>query len=141
MNTRGNNLAQPVRCLLLVFLVALSGIAIAQKDKAAKSDATGSYQGTAKNRNEEAINVTFELTEKQGLMSGVIHSDHGDFNITGGKHDGSDVTLEFDTNGGPTGTITLKLAEDKMSGTWTAGDDGGPVEVKKVAADASKAKS
>ena len=72
----------------------------------------------------------------------MIHSDHGDFTITGGTHHGEDVTLEFDANGS-TGTITLKKAEDKLSGTWSAGDDAGPVEVKKVAAqeDAPKSKS
>jgi hypothetical protein len=77
--------------------------------------------------------VTFDLTEKEGAMSGMIRSDHGDFTVTGGTHHGEDVTLEFD-GGGPTGTITLKLAADKLSGTWSAGDDGGPVDVKKVAA-------
>jgi hypothetical protein len=76
--------------------------------------------------------VTFELAEKEGVMSGMIRSHHGDFTITGGSHKGDDVTLDFNA-GGPTGTITLKLAEDRLSGTWSAGDDGGPVEVKKVA--------
>ena len=68
------------------------------------------------------------------LPSGLANqpsSDHGDFTITGGSHKGSEVTLEFDA-GGPTGTIMLKLAEDKLSGTWTAGEDGGPLEVKRV---------
>jgi hypothetical protein len=61
----------------------------------------------------------------------MIRSDHGDFTITGGSHKGDEVTLEFNA-GGPTGTITLKMAEDKLSGTWSAGDDGGPVELKRV---------
>ena len=88
------------------------------------------------------INVTLDLTEKESAMSGMIRSSHGDFTITGGAHHGEEVTLEFDA-GGPTGTITLKLAEDKLAGTWSAGDDGGPVEVKKVAAqqEAPKGKS
>ena len=58
----------------------------------------------------------------------MIRSDHGDFTITGGSHKGEDVTLEFDANPG-TGTINLRLAEDRLSGTWSAGEDGGPVEV------------
>lgn len=117
--------------LVLMCVLALAGMALGQKDKA-KSDLTGSYEGTAKNKAEEVIKVTFELTEKQGALTGMIHSDHGDFTIKGGKHDGAEVTLEFDADG-QTGTITLKLAEDKMSGTWSAGDDGGPVDVKKAA--------
>lgn len=120
-----------VACLILVPL-CLAGT---QQDKKApaKDSVNGHYAGTAKNRAEEIIQVTFDLTEKEGVMSGMIRSDHGDFTITGGSHKGGDVTLEFDANGG-TGTISLKLAEDKLSGTWSTGEDGGPVELKKVAA-------
>ena len=119
-----------VVCLILAPLCA----AVAQQDKKApaKDSVNGHYAGTAKNLAEETIQVTFDLTEKEGAMSGMIRSDHGDFTITGGSHKGDDVTLDFNA-GGPTGTITLKLAEDRLSGTWSAGDDGGPVEVKKVA--------
>ena len=122
------------RMLVLCFILALIGAAAAQQDKkaSAKRSVNGHYAGTAKNRAEETIQVTLELAEKEGVMSGMIRSDHGDFTITGGSHKGDDVTLDFNA-GGPTGTITLKLAEDRLSGTWSAGDDGGPVEVKKVA--------
>jgi hypothetical protein len=130
--------------LCLVFILASLCVAAAQqgKNSAAKRSATGHYEGTAKNRAEEVINVTLDLTEKEGAMSGMIRSSHGDFPITGGTHHGEEVTLEFDA-GGPTGTLTLKTAEDKLAGTWSAGDDGGPVEVKKVAAqqDTPKGKS
>jgi len=129
--------------LCLVFILApLCVVAQQGKNSSAKGSVAGRYEGTAKNRAEEVINVTFELTEKEGAMSGMIRSDHGDFSITGGTHHGEDVTLEFDANGS-TGTITLKKAEDRLSGTWSAGDDGGPVEVKKAAAqeEAPKGKS
>jgi hypothetical protein len=130
-----------LRMLALFLVVAPLCIAAAQQDKkaSAKGAVNGLYEGTAKNRAEEVIQVKFELTEKEGAMSGMIRSDHGDFTITGGSHKGDDVTLEFDA-GGPAGTITLKLAEDKLAGTWSAGDDGGPIEVKKVAAQAETPK-
>ncbi len=122
------------RMLVVCLIVVPVCVAVAQEKKTPpKGSVNGHYAGTAKNRAEEVIQVTFELTEKEGAMSGMIRSDHGDFTITGGSHKGDDVTLEFDA-GGPTGTITLKMAEDKLSGTWSAGDDGGAVEVKKVMA-------
>jgi hypothetical protein len=123
------------RFLILLAVCVLCGLAPAQDSKSApaKSAVTGRYQGTAKNAAGEVINVTFELTEKEGAMSGMIRSDHGDFTITGGSHHGEQVTLEFDA-GGPTGTINLKRAEDKLSGSWSTGEDGGPVEVQKAAA-------
>jgi hypothetical protein len=126
-----------VRRMLVLCLMIMASISVAAaqqgKNASAKGSATGHYEGTAKNRAEEVINLTLELTEKEGAMSGMIRSSHGDFTVTGGTHHGEDVTLEFDANGS-TGTITLKLAADNLSGTWTAGDDGGPVDVKKVAA-------
>jgi len=132
-----NKFASHVETLsgVLVLCLVLMAMCIAtpqQATGAAKGAVTGRYDGTAKNAAGEIITVTFELTEKDGAMSGMIRSSHGDFTITGGKHNGDDVTLEFDA-GGPTGTITLKSAEDKLSGTWSAGDDGGTVEVKKTA--------
>jgi len=129
--------------LILCALCALGYFAPAQENRSAPAKAalTGRYEGTAKNAAGEVINVTFELSEKEGAMSGMIRSDRGDFTITGGSHHGEEVTLEFDA-GGPTGTINLKRAEDKLSGTWSAGEDGGPVEVKKAAAgDTPKEKS
>lgn len=122
------------RMLVVGLILVPLGVAVAQQDKKApaRGSVNGHYAGTAKNRGEEIIQVTFDLTEKEGVMSGMIRSDHGDFTITGGSHKGEEVTLEFDANG-ESGTINLKLAEDKLSGTWSTGEDGGPVEVKKVA--------
>jgi hypothetical protein len=121
--------------LILCALCALGGFVQAQESKSApaKSVVTGRYEGTAKNAAGEVIQVSFELSEKEGAMSGMIRSDHGDFTITGGSHHGEEVTLEFDA-GGPTGTINLKVAEDNLSGTWSTEQDGGPVEVKKATA-------
>ncbi len=112
-----------------VFVAVCAG---AQQGKS-KADVTGKYEGTAKNAAGELITVALDLTEKDGAISGTISSSHGDFPITGGSHQGKQVTLQFDAQG-TSGTITLEASEDKLVGTWSAGDDGGPVEVKKVMA-------
>jgi hypothetical protein len=100
---------------------------------------TGRYEGTAKNAAGEVITLTLALTEKDGSVSGTIHSSHGDFQITGGSHQGKTVTLQFDAEG-TSGTISLEASEDKLVGNWSAGDDGGPLDVKKVAAPAATLK-
>ena len=71
------------RCLM----VALCFVAQAQQDKSAsaKTSLTGRYEGTAKNKAEEVITVSIDLTEKEGALSGTINSSHGDFPITGGS--------------------------------------------------------
>lgn len=123
------------RALLVCVVLALSCLVFAEKDKNApgKSDVTGHYEGTAKNNAGEVITVALDLTTKDGTISGTIKSSHGDFAVTGGSQKGADVTLEFEANG-TAGTITLKRKEDGLVGTWSAGDDGGPLEVKKAAA-------
>ena len=122
-------------------MVALCCAAQAQgKGDPAKADITGNYDGNAKNSQGEVIPVTIELTEKEGAITGMIRSSHGDFSISKGTHQGDTVNLEFETEG-PTGTITLKVVEDKMTGTWSAGEDSGPIEVKKMAAQADGKKS
>ena len=141
---RSRNNPALCRMCLLVLCLAVPCMLFAQKDaqkdkSASKPDLSGHYEGSAKNAAGEVIDVKLDLTEKEGTMSGMIRSSHGDFTITGGHHNGEDVTLEFDA-GGPAGTITLKLADDKLTGNWSAGDDGGPVDVKKVAAPSGDSK-
>jgi hypothetical protein len=116
--------------VLLVLLAAF--VAGAQQGKS-KADLTGRYEGSAKNAAGEVITVTLDLAEKEGAVSGTISSSHGDFPISSGSHQGKTVTLQFDAQG-TSGTIAMELSEDKLAGTWKAGDDGGPVDVKKVAA-------
>ena len=72
-----------IACLML----ALCFVAQAQQDKSApaKTSLTGRYEGSAKNKAEESITVSIDLTEKEGALSGTIHSSHGDFPITGGS--------------------------------------------------------
>jgi hypothetical protein len=124
----------PIIALLVVFFGLLSSTSLAQHDKGTpvKPSLTGRYEGTAKNKAEEVITVTLELTEKEGTLSGMIRSSHGDFPITGGSHQGETITIQFDADS--PGTISLRMTDGKLVGTWNVGDDGGPVDVKKVAA-------
>jgi major membrane immunogen (membrane-anchored lipoprotein) len=130
----------PLRFTILCLVLAFCSAAHAQKDKPAAKNLTGRYEGNAKNSADNDITVTFELTEKDGAMSGMIRSSQGDFTITGGSHQGDTVKLQFDANGS-TGTISLQVADDKLTGTWSTSDDGGPVDVKKAAAQPDAPKS
>lgn len=130
------------RSLVSVCAVLALGCWIAQaqsKSEPAKASATGHFEGMATNNAGENIPVTLELTEKEGAVSGMIRSSHGDFSITKGSRDGEKVTLEFDAEG-EQGTITLKMVEDKLTGDWSAGGDAGSIDVKRVAAQPPDAK-
>lgn len=121
-----------------VALLLLAAWSAAQQGKS-KADLSGHYEGTAKNAAGEVITVAMDLTEKDGAVTGKISSSHGNFPITGGSHQGKTVTLQFEAEG-TSGTISLESNEDKLVGTWSAGDDGGPVDVKRVAAATAKEK-
>lgn len=122
------------RVLIFGVLLSLACAAMAQQDKGApaKTSLTGHYEGTAKNKAGEVIQVTIDLVEKGDTLAGNISSSHGDFAITGGSRQSETITIEFDT-GGPAGTISVRLIDDKLVGTWSAGDDSGSVEVKRTA--------
>jgi hypothetical protein len=130
------------RVAILGLMLVLCWAAVAQQGKsgAAKADLTGRYEGTAKNKAEDVITLTIDVTEKEGALSGTIDSSHGSFAISSGSHKGEDVTLEFNADG-TAGTISLRRTEDKLVGTWSAGDDGGPVDLKRAAQEAPKGKS
>src|SRR5882724_5481267 len=93
-------------------MLLLCCVALAQQGKSggAKSNSTGRYEGTAKNKAEDVITVTLDLTEKDGALSGDIQSSHGNFTITGGSRKGDSVTLDFDAGGSP-GTRSLRMTE------------------------------
>ena len=145
MRMSQNKIATPGRilvaeCFILCLMLELSCAALAQyKSTPAKPSLTGHYAGTAKNKAEDVITVNLDLTEKEGAVSGTINSSHGDFPITGGSRKDETVTLEFDA-GGSAGTLSLHMNEDQLVGTWSAGDDGGAVDVKRVAAQEGGAK-
>jgi hypothetical protein len=128
-------------CTVACLMLALCCVAQAQQGKGtpAKASLTGHYEGSAKNKAEEVMTVGFDLVEKDGALSGMMHSPHGDVPIASGSHQGDAVTIEFDA-GGAAGTISLKTTDNRLVGTWTAGEDGGPVDVKKVAASDSGSK-
>ncbi len=122
-------------CGCLCVMVVLSCLAVAQQggSGSAKMELTGRYEGTAKNKAGDVITLTIDVAEKEGTLSGTIDSSHGKFAITGGSRKGDAVTIEFDV-GGPVGTISAQMSGGKLVGTWTAGDDGGDVDVKRVVA-------
>jgi hypothetical protein len=128
------------RLLVSGLMLVLCCVAQAQQGKSgAAKNSTGRYEGTAQNKAQDVITVTLELTEKDGALSGEIQSSHGNFTITGGSRKGDAVMVDFDAGGSP-GTLSLRMTEDNLVGTWSAGDDGGPGEVKRAAAQGGGAK-
>jgi Family of unknown function (DUF5694) len=95
------------------------------------SSVAGHYEGIAKNKAQDSIPLTIDIEISDGKPSGAIMTPLGTYSITGGTTDGSGVKILFDA-GGQTGSITAKLAGDKLSGSFELGDDGGPIDAKRT---------
>jgi hypothetical protein len=124
-------------CVLFFFSAFLFSAFLVAQEHGAASDSSesvaGRFEGTATNKAGEVITVTIDLKDADGVLSGNIHSSHGDFPIVSGSRQGDKIDITFDT-GGSTGTISLKRTGDNLVGAFSAGEDGGPVDLKKAVA-------
>jgi hypothetical protein len=116
----------------LFVVVCISFFSSAQSNMSA----AGRYEGTATNNAQQVIQVVMDLKEVGGNLSGQINSSAGDFPIVSGTRDGDAITIQFDTGSG-TGTVTAKLADNRLVGTYSTADDNGSVELKRTSGGAS----
>jgi hypothetical protein len=102
-----------------------------QNKPAAAGALTEHYEGTAIGNEQQPIPVTIDLTQAGGTFSGEITSTYGTFAISGGTRSGDTITIQFDVNG-ETGTVSGKLTDGRLVGTFAAGDQTGSVDVKRT---------
>ena len=95
--------------------------------------ATGHYEGSATNKEQQNIPVVIDLMGNRGTFSGSITTPLGVFNITGGSRQAGAITIEFDA-GGEKGIISAKGNSNakNLLGTFSLGEDGGPVNLQKT---------
>ena len=124
--------------LLIVVLVTLASIASAASrnnsinpSAQAKDPLSGKYEGVAKSDQLGDIPLTVEIKNDNGKLSGKIDSPQGPAPITGGTFDNGKIVMKFDA-GGNEGTVTATLADDKITGKWELGGQGGVVELKRA---------
>jgi len=123
---------------LLPFVIAIALLAGASPAPATPKPggdvrvaATGHYEGEATNKENQALAVIIDLRDTGGALSGSITTPVGVFPITGGGWQGRSMTIEFDA-GGQKGTITAQVSDKDLVGTFSLGDDGGPINVRKT---------
>lgn len=105
------------------------------KDEAATDDGlSGSWQGVAEipGENNEKINLPFALNitlNADGSVSGSIVSAMGTMPLTGGTYDkdSGSLTIRILTPEGEPGSITGTVKGDSFTGSWSGGDQSGPV--------------
>jgi len=132
------------RCLFFFVLVSFPVLSTAQQcfgDQQGSSQGktttsvttsfTGHYEGTATNKAQKAIPMAIDLTDASGAFSGNISTTLGVFPIVGGTRQANTITINFDASG-ERGSVSGKLSDGRLLGTFSLGDDGGPVDAKKT---------
>ncbi len=118
----------PRLIMLASLTVAVSVTAFAQQGPSV----AGKYEGTAKSPDGE-VQLTLELKEDAGKISGQVTSPHGSFNIV--KATLADGVLTIDAEGaGSKGKMVLRSKGDALVGDFTVEGQTGAVEFKKAVA-------
>lgn len=130
--------------VLLILLVA-TAVTLAQQKPgnvpspvkeapAAKDIVSGKYEGTSRTAGAADTQLTLELKEEAGKLSGRLTTPQGTMEISDGALTGGKLSLKFGA-GGRDGALTGQLQDERIVGEWTTGAQKRSVELKKVGAD------
>jgi len=118
----------PTRFVTLM-LVLLVGVASA----VAQDAISGKYEGTGKTAGSADVQLTLELKNDGGKVTGTLSKSQTPVAISEGTLVDGKLTLKFG-DGGKDGVLLAKVEGDKITGEWTAGSQKSAVDLKKVVA-------
>jgi hypothetical protein len=127
---------------ILITLLLGTAVALAQQTPApspvkeapaAKDTISGKYEGVAKTAGAADIQLTLELKNEAGKLSGRLITPQGAVEFTGGTLTENKVSLKLGA-AGKDGALAGQLQDGKLVGEWTAGAQKRAVELKKLAA-------
>src|SRR5208282_5497351 len=91
-------------------------------------DPVGRFEGFAASAQAGKLDVSLELLCADGHYAGELNTPIGVYKVTGGSFDSGSLRLQFALNGDNI-TIEAKLVGDSLQGSFTSGDDKGPVDL------------
>lgn len=104
-----------------------------QKENPANSNRslTGHYEGTATGKTQQIMSLAIDVIDTGGALSGRINTTFGVFPIVSGIRQDTTLSITFDENG-ELGHISGQITDNHFVGTFSLGDEGGPVNLKKT---------
>jgi hypothetical protein len=129
--------------VLMIFVLIACAMALAQQTPGigtAQSKASGTaagdflsgkYEGTAKTAGAADTQLSLELKNDGGKVSGYLVSTQETINISEGSIADGKLALKFGDQG-KDGTLTARVEGEKITGDWLAGAQKRAVELKKV---------
>jgi beta-glucosidase len=112
---------------VIVICAVLAATPIARAD-CKPGDPAGSFEGTAKSKDQGEMSFTLTLRCRNGAYEGEIDVHDGSIPIKSGSFDAGKLHLAYDLNGDP-GTMDLQRDGGTLHGSFAVGDDSGPVEL------------
>lgn len=125
---------------ILITLLLATAAAIAQQTPApspaketpaAKDTVSGKYEGVAKTAGAADTQLTLELKNEAGKLSGRLITPQGPVEFTDGTLTENKVSLKLGA-AGKDGALAGQLQDGKLIGEWTSGTQKRPVELKKL---------
>ncbi len=92
---------------------------------------SGKYEGVAKSQAFGDMQLTIELTNTGGKLSGSINSAQGPAAITEGSYVDGKVSIKFDASGNE-GWVAATVKDGTLAGTWGVAGAEGTIEAKKA---------
>lgn len=97
---------------------------------AADENISGSYEGTAETQSNGTLPLRVDIKDDKGKLTGEIKSPVGNFPIDSGSYEKGKVTLNFPVES-VTGVITGDYKDGRITGSFSAGNEGGKIDLKK----------
>jgi|GEM_PF-268904 len=110
--------------LLLLFCLALGQTtSTTQTPGAGSNPVIGRWEGVSKGAAIGELNITMELKEEGGKITGTIVAAQGNLPLTNGRFADGKLTIDFTTPDNLTGKIVGAVKDNKMVGEWSLGAD------------------
>lgn len=132
MKRRDNRIVRWSAGVTVALCLAMAGAVRAQAPAVKAEDLAGAWEGISKGAHGD-IPVRVDLRYAEAKFSGEIVTATATVSITGGSLAGDMLTLSVEA-GGTAGTVSAKVSQGRLEGTWQVGPDSGSVVLTRAAA-------
>jgi Peptidase family S41 len=120
------------RLATIALALTVSSVSSQAQSGCKPNDPVGHFEGTATSQQAGKLDITLNLHCDNGRYAGEVVSSAGTYTIKDGYFQASRLHLNLEADGNAV-TIEAALEAGVFRGTFTAGDDNGPLELRRMA--------
>jgi len=95
-------------------------------------DPVGHFEGSATSSQAGKLDISLNLLCVGGHYAGTLNTPVGTYTVIGGTHKDGALRLQFSQEGVTSVVVEVKSVGNTLQGTFTSGDDAGPVELQRT---------